>query len=455
MRQCKEWLRVTNCGTAARCTLLLAAVIGFAAGGEAAIVSVTHGGVDLTAPPSTPAGQVWRYGLAMPIQLDATTAGLLVNIRRIDTRYWDFEVGTDLIKFDRLDKISASGAVPISRSGIEPHPSDGRPSTAAKYPMFGGFVPRGAKLANGAAHPCGGTGFGLSVVGFYPADLSKPMPKPIDLQIEMSQFRYDGGAFTASPPVRYTGTGIPVGDTGWAIVNAGLSPAIADGNDLLHAVSCRGAAGVARFQYFGTTKGWQPVAFVPVTDESFNEPSLVRDVDGSLLFTARNKVGQVSGNRDETDIPLWRSIDGNAGTWRRLFIVTSARQRTPLSVNRSVDGTLYIATNTVPGSYRGFLQILPINAARTGLETAITVRDASSDFGAGPEGKGWMVDHPISNVVRLADGQWHCLLAYRVLARRDSPAAPCTGLYVEEVFSSGTPRPDGKGGISDSGKYRK
>jgi hypothetical protein len=94
----------------------------------------------------------------------------------------------------------------------------------------------------------------------------------------------------------------------------------------------------------------------------------------------------------------------------------------------------------VPKSYRNALQILPLNSARTGLETAITVRNAGDEFGEGPAGKGWMVDHPISEVIRLADGQWHAILTYRVLARRDAPDASYTGLYVEEVSSSGTPR---------------
>jgi hypothetical protein len=399
--------------------------------------------VALTAPSDVPAGQVWRYGLGMPIQLDADTAGLLVNIRRTDTRYWDFEVGTDLIKFNRLDGISAAGAVPISRWSVETHPKSGLPSNAAKYPLFGGFVPMGAKRADGSAHPHGGAGFGMSVVGFYPADLSQPMPKQIDHAMEVSQFRYDGGTFTACPPVRCKGEGIPIGDTGWTIGGGSMSAAIPDGDDLLHAVTCGGSVGVARFRYSSPATGWQPVSFVPVSDGGFNEPSLIRDLDGSLLFTARNKIGQVSGNREEVDIPLWRSIDGNAETWRRLFFVTSVRQRAPLSLIQAADGAAYIATNTVPGSYRSFMQLLPINAARTGLAPAMTIRDSENEFGAGPDGKGWMVDHAIGNVVRLADGQWHSLLAYRILARRDSatgPAASHAGLYVEEISSSGNPR---------------
>jgi hypothetical protein len=50
------------------------------------------------------------------------------------------------------------------------------------------------------------------------------------------------------------------------------------------------------------------------------------------------------------------------------------------------------------------------------------------------------VDHGVGNLIRLADGQWHSLLTYRVIA---PPASPFTGCYIEEVFSSGEPRPMG------------
>ena len=446
---------MANLKTAAIFASILIVCLGQPSAANAAqpgILGVTVGGVNLTVPPTTPAGQEWRYGLGMPIQLDATTAGLLVNIRRNDTGYWDYEVGADLIKFNSLSGINAGNAVPISRAGYEPNPDTSAPSVTVKYPTMGGFVARGATFANGAAHPYGGTGFGLSMTAFFPADFPQPQPDPASYRLELTQLRYDGSTFTASQPVR-SGY-IPVGSTGWYIGSGGLSPAIPDGNDLLYAVTCgsstgASAAGVARFQYNATT-GWQPTSFVPVTDASFSaEPSLIRDTDGSLLLTARNSVGQVSGTGENVDIPLWRSTTGNAGTWNQSFLVTSVRRNTPLSIGQSVDGTPYIATNTLStGTRRNSTQIIPIDSTRTDLEleSAIVARDAAVSFGPTPSGQEWIVDHSMSNVVRLADGEWHDIFTYRVFDHAESfgsTASPYSGCYVEEVSSLGDPRPMG------------
>ena len=244
--------------------------------------------------------------LGTPLQLDATTVGLLVNIRRNATPYGDFEVGTDLILFNDLNKIGAGRVVPISRPSREPHPATGEPSLTAKYPVMGGFVPYGATDAQGTPHPYAGSGFGISQIAFYPADFSKPLPPEDQLgyEIEVQQFSYDGKQFKASRPKRLKHW--PVGD-GWQITAPGLSSAIADGNDLLLAETCakpgvNAVSGVARFQH--GTDGWQPTSFTPITDPSviWYEPSLIRDTDGSLLFTARNN--HVAG---KGDIPLWRS----------------------------------------------------------------------------------------------------------------------------------------------------
>ena len=435
----------------ARCGLLLAAVIGRAIGTEAAqpgIAGVTHGAVDLSIPPSTPTGQIWRYGLGMPLQLDATTVGLLANIRRNGTPYGDFEVGTDLVMFDSLSSVNTSRLVPISRPTFEKNPITGVSSITAKYPVSGGFVPFGAVFAsNSSLHPYGGTGFGISEVAFYPDDFQLPLPPENQLgyRLEVQQFQYNGSQFTASPPVRLEQWS--VGGAGWEIKSPGLSPAIPDGNDLLMAVTCANTgvgdasvAGVARFQY--GTSGWQPTSFAPITDTGATwwEPSLIRDVDGSLLFSARNP--HVNGMGD---IPLWRSSDGGQG-WDQVFFLKGARTGTPLVLNQAADGTPYFATNTAVGTDRNILQVVPLNADRSGLESAITVRNGSGEFGAAPGGYDWKVDHGIGNVVRLADGQWHEILAYRVLGQGENyghSASPHTGLHVEEVVSLSDPRPMG------------
>lgn len=434
--------------------LLMALMCSIAVGAaHPGISGVSRGRAKLTTPRGTPAGQKWRYGMSTLLQLDATTAGLLVNIRRNGTPYGDFEVGTDLIAFDELGKIGAAAAVPVSRSGREPHPATGKPSLTAKYPVVGGFVPLGSKDDRAAPHPRAGTGFGIAQVAFYPADFSKPLPPADQLgcEIEVQQFRYDGAQFHVSQSKRLKRW--TVGD-GWEIVAPGLSSAIADGNDLLLAVTCakpgvRSVSGVARFQC--GSDGWQPDWFVPVTDPAavWFEPSLIRDVDGSLLLSARNNHVNAKG-----DIPLWRSSDGGR-TWGKLFFLRGARTGTPLVLNRTADGTPYLATNTSLGTDRDVLEIVPLKADRSGLERPISVRNGSAEFGPAPSGQGWKVDHGTGGVVRLADGRWHDVLTYRVLDQGENQgrsATPHTGLYVEEVSSQADPRPAAAGSGSAAAK---
>jgi hypothetical protein len=73
------------------------------------------------------------------------------------------------------------------------------------------------------------------------------------------------------------------------------------------------------------------------------------------------------------------------------------------------------------------------------LNPAQVIRDAWQDFGPPPPETMWDVDHATSAVVRLADGQWHGLLTYRVIAfsvRGDAAGetvTPHTGCYVEQM----------------------
>ena len=113
-------------------------------------------------------------------------------------------------------------------------------------------------------------------------------------------------------------------------------------------------------------------------------------------------------------------------------------------LNQAADGTPYLATNTALGTDRNILQIVPLRPDRSGLERPITVRNGSAEFGRAPSGQAWKVDHGIGGVVRLADGRWHGILTYRVLDEGENigkPATRYTGLYVEEVFSTGDPLP--------------
>ena len=199
--------------------------------------------------------------------------------------------------------------------------------------------------------------------------------------------------------------------------------------------------------------GWQPVSFIPVTTpgESWFEPSLIRDVKGSLLFSARCDAGG--------PISIWESADG--GKWKRLIYVDNARAYAPVVLNQAADGTPFLVTTMAASLDRNILEIVPANTQRNGLEKPILARNGLEEFGPGPvilrkeanefgpapnKRGGWHIDHGTGNVVRLADGRWHAIITYRVDAQAEhfgQPSTPFTGHYVEEVFSSGEPRPTG------------
>ena len=412
------------------------------------ITDVTRGKADLTTPLGTPPGKVWRYGLGFPFQVGPKTAGLFCNIRLEGTPYGDFEIGTDLIPFDDLAEIDASRAIAISRSTHGVDPKTRKPYVMAKYPVIGGFVPYGAKRADGSAYPFVGSGFGMCQVCPYPGNFAQPLPPDAKLHysLELHQFSYDGNRFQATPPVRVESIQFPDAWQGYA---PGLTWAIPGGDHLLFPMSCfkagasrqEGVAGVARFRFDGTQ--WQPVGFVAVTDPSSRwfEPSLIRDVDGRLLFSARGgRRGSVA------DVRLWRSSD-NGKTWKQVFYRQGARTGTPIVLNRASDGTPYLATSTALGTDRRILDIVPVNDKRTGLQERLVARDSHAEFGPPPGSDRWKVDHGVGAVVRLGDGRWHGILVYRVMDQGENygkPPAPQTGCYVEEVVCRGTAHPSWK-----------
>ena len=99
-------------------------------------------------------------------------------------------------------------------------------------------------------------------------------------------------------------------------------------------------AGCGVMRWRRDEKRWRPVSFVPVTgDDNSLEPSLIRDIDGSLLFGAR-------GGRESTynDIRVWRSQDGGE-TWAQVINVSGALSSAPVSLNQAADGTPYVVSN--------------------------------------------------------------------------------------------------------------
>ena len=421
--------------------------------GGRGVQSITQGSADLVIPPHTPDGLMCRYGVAFPFQVAPKMAALCCSLRNENLPAGDFENGVDVILFDNLRRISAQRATPLSRNEKYTDQKTGRPRIRIKYPIIGGFVPLGARFDDGTPHPHAGTGFGLCEVLDFPmyGTGAKGYYKKADKRTSMvrlaetRQFSFDGTKFrvlrtdrwTASRPLKAPGSD-------WALIWPGLRHAIPDGDTLLYPIlATQGdpgvwtnsamATGVSRWAR--SDGAWRPVSFDPVAPRNggmWMEPSLVRDLDGALLFCARG----VSGPLNNT-VRVWRSVDGEH--WTLIIDLPNARGQSPITLNSAADGTPYIVTNVL-GHERGWLGLWPLNEDRSGLAEMITVRHARKEFGAPPSKLVWFVDHPTAMTLRLADGQWHNVLTYRIMDRgehRGDDPAPQTGQYVEEVVSRG------------------
>lgn len=431
------------------------------------ITHVTRRPAVVTIPPD---GEKFRYGTGSVFQAGPRTAGVFLNLRFEGFPVGDFEAGMDAILFDGLDAISPGNAVKITRSDYSDHPVTGKPRVTVKHSQHGGFVPHGALRPDGTPHPAAGTGFLLGDALNFPSygdgyymkeDKTRDM---ISLH-ELSDLAYDGETFSVTGqelrPVKEDPLRAPGSD--WKIISGGLRNAIPDGDDLLFAVTAtrheaggwstpNSAGGISRWQY--RNRQWRPVSFVPVfhsrpspsprvvygqtLDILPGEGSIARGRDGSLLYTARWAYGDV----EEHMIQVARSTDGGE-SWTEVINVPDVRGESPITINEAADGTLYIVSNKI-GHERDWIMLWPLHDDHSGLGEPITVRNGLEDFGPPPSGMIWFMDHPTGAVVRLADGQWHGLLSYRVLDRGEhggGAPTPFTGHYVEEVISTGEPQP--------------
>jgi hypothetical protein len=430
----------------------------------------------LEAPLDAPAGETWRYMLAYPFQVAPGVAAAHCNMKMCGGPGQDFEGGTDVVLFDRIGGLKAENAIKVSRNHVEPNPNnDNKPAIIAKYPGTLGFVPFGAKRADGTPHPHAGTGFILISGSAWPMDASEGTVTYPD-RIGWTQFwgkklyrpsylyptSYDGKQFRVGPPrVIDDAQLVP----GYHSSMTGMTIAIADGDDLLvpqcaNKPGATGGAGVQRWRCLNGT--WTPGEYEAVTpDDNSIEPSLVRDLDGSLLSLARGRRNMGPPLR------VWRQAKSGAA-WELRINVNRLLNSTPISLNRAVDGTPYVASNFYQPAFKlpeglhsdgGISRLEPVgwrgersticiwalNAARDGFDAQFIARDPRSEFGLPPHGTVWAVDHPTASAVLLADGQWHALMGYRMLEWKENthfiPPSPQTGTYLDEIVSFGPPVP--------------
>ncbi|MAE66902.1 MAG: hypothetical protein CMJ18_21805 [Phycisphaeraceae bacterium] len=415
-------------------------------------------GADLVIPSE---GGLFRYGNGFAFQAGPTTAGFFVNLRFGGYPVGDFEAGMDVVLFDDLATISASNAVPICRSDRHVRP-DGKKRVVVRHTPKGGFVPHGALRADGSPHPGAGTGFLVGQAldfpmygdGYY---MKEDKARDMVHATEVHHLAYDGREFRKIETETW-GSDNRKELSGWMLEAPSLCTAITDGDDLLFPMDATqgdftwgggpNASGVARWRY--ADGRWGPVEFVPIgfsrrvenpdivydTEcwQEWIEPTVVRDLDGSLLFTARG----VYERRCEYMIKVWRSTDGGA-TWDVLFEVEDVRDESPTSINTTADGTLYIFSCPTDHA-RDQLCLWLLRPDRSGVEEPIMFRDGVKQFGPPPKGPVWFMDHPNGYTVRLADGAWHHLLCHRVMDRGEhggSEPSPQSGFYAEELVTPG------------------
>ncbi|MDP7274065.1 MAG: hypothetical protein QF363_01205 [Planctomycetaceae bacterium] len=429
------------------------------------IVSVSRSEADLVVPPD---GEGFRYGTGYMFQAGPTQAGLMCNLRTEGFPVGDFEAGMDAVIFDDAAKINQPKPVPVTRTTKYADRITGRWRIVLKHGVKGGFVPFGAKRPDGSPHPFAGTGvtfcealdFPMKGNGYYDKrEKTRGMVRTTEVQhlaFDGKRFSVTGiETFTEAKPLRVAGTP-------WKIYCPSLRMGIPDGDDLLMAVAATTGStrvwfakphtvGVSRWRCHQGR--WRPVEFHPVDGDRKTskrqvvygvevrlvpiEPTLIRDIDGSLLFSARFAYEAY----DEHALRVWRSRDG--ADWKRIIESPETKGQAPVSINQAADGTPYLVSNPL-GRERDRLVLWPLNDQRTGLLAPVLARDALEQFGPAPSGKAWFMDHPNAAVVRLADGHWHNLLVYRIMDRGEhSGRAPAkqTGLYVETVRSTGPEHP--------------
>lgn len=415
-----------------------------------------------------PNDEIVRYAVLVPFQIGPNMAAMFVNrgVYNKNANY-DSEDGNDLFLFDALEDIRAEDAIALSRSGVEADPdSGGDKRYFNRYPLMGGFVPYGARL-NGKPHPHAETGFAVSQVLIHPIapdGTFRWRDTPIKRSLEVFQLAYDGDKFrvtskevkkTYSAPFRML-------DSKWNILGGGMSMAIPDGADLLFPVWAGNGTdtcvGVSRWRRVDGS--WQVVAFIPIAhskpkQHNYYEASLIRDIDGALIFAARddgrpNMERPDWGSAVEQDINAWRSTDGGM-RWTHVIHVERARFG-PMVIGRSADGLPFIAGNPIVAGktradMRNVLCLWPLNAQRDGLESPMIARDATKEFGKSETS--WRIDHPVNAILRLADGKTRSFLSYRVRDAHVDPRtnkgvsapSPQAGSYLEEVIGVGAPLP--------------
>jgi len=339
------------------------------------------------------------YELGSCFQLDRSHCLLVTNLDEQGGP--DLCVGNDAFVFEKLSDIKPEKAIIINRSEPEyKSPNRATASFLAKYPVSGFFVPLGALLADGRPHPAAGSGLLLSVCVAYAQDRSDPTTagqtdsnwKAWENVVEFIQLRWDGKGLKTTDSRKVPellgqplldgpfGQFVPM-DTGY------VAPCQFGGNRYRP----------VRFDWDGqawvATRLGEPFT---VTGNEF-EPTIQRQGGRYLIST-----------RDDTTpkVRIYASRDG----LKFKFLFEAKNHTVPRALNRGLDGSIYLATNTGPGYLRNPLLAFPLIGDAFGEPIIIHDQDGVRDDKGD---KIPFVDHGQGANLFL-QGRWRHLVFYRV-----------------------------------------
>ncbi|NLX04865.1 MAG: hypothetical protein GXY33_06955 [Phycisphaerae bacterium] len=386
-----------------------------------AIRRVVNLGQMLGAPAAGPTGtgNPTRYELGKCFQLDRDRCLLAASLD--EQGGGDLCVGNDGFVVRSLAEIDPGKAIALNRPDPE---FRGRAGTGflAKYPLTGGFVPAGAKFADGGGHAGAGTGVLAGAAVAFAADKTSAEADS-EILIEVIGVRWDGSALTV------TGRELMKHALGYRLQGVALSHFCPKGQDWLAPFVTD--QGIVVFRLAFSDGGWrfascgEPFVTHRRQDWFFSvgesEPS-IQECDGTYVATTRGADGKsrVYRSSDGLNYTLWFERD---------------HPHVPQALNKGLDGSLYLATNPGVGWLRNPLAAFPLADGAFG--EAIVVHDQDGIRDDKGE-KVPFIDHGVGSNVYL-EGRWRHLLWYRVCDLRERTFHRHQAAVAQQFHGSGGP----------------
>ena len=403
-------------------------------------------------------------------QVTPELAGMAVNLRCFGKQAYDFELGHDIYLFDSIEGIAALEPLTFLRSFVAPHPEDGAPMVFSRYDGQIGFVPVGATLPDGTAHPHAGTGFCVGTAIALP--LNSVGSATIDVYggncgwfLILTQLAWrEGTLIQTSRQVIRPAEFLP------GACEPGLGAPVFDGEDVLIPFSMVSPTpfglGLMRMRRLADAQ-WHPVGFEMIAPEPgdnpplFQKPSLSDGLSGCEGSVARfGHLGQAVFTCREwgrhpwspepleaSRLRLWVGVPG-AAPFRQVQERPFFHTLSPISVSATWQGTPFLMANAysqrdwkgeaVPSlDIREKLLLYPLEGASCAPGTPLTLCDAVQEFGEpGPETGGWFVDHPMGWRLCL-EGRQRNFVTWRVFHVRETKGvAPSehSGTWMAEIL---------------------